>query len=139
MGLCLDLDCKPLIWSEQQWKQVTAWPSTTQVNATAGSDAFSLQASPRGRQRAVACADIFAIIGSTLTMKVRSEGARLEAADVEPCRLQQAPTVRVTTRGVGAGGLGATGPSAAAGRLDPSDHFPGMQTEKRKEFLNKPN
>jgi hypothetical protein len=34
------------------------------------------------------------------------------------------------TLGVGAGGLGASGPSAAAGRLDPEHHFWGMTTTK---------
>jgi hypothetical protein len=48
MGLCLDVDCEPLIWSKQQWKQVTARPSTLQVKATTRPGAFSLQASPHG-------------------------------------------------------------------------------------------
>ena len=73
--------------------------------------------------------------GITLMMIVRSEGASLEAADVEPRRLQQAPTVRVTTRGVGAGGLGATGPSFAAGRLAPSAHFRGNDDRKEEGVL----
>jgi hypothetical protein len=48
MGSCLEVDCEPLVWSEQQWKQLTARPSTIQVNATARLGAFSLQASPLG-------------------------------------------------------------------------------------------
>jgi hypothetical protein len=51
------------------------------------------------------------------SMKVRGEGASLEVADVEPCRCCQAQTVGISTHGSGAGGLGATGPSAAAARF----------------------
>ena len=46
-----------------------------------------------------------------------SEGARLEAADVEPYRFRQAQTVGITTFGGWRGGLRGTFPSAVAGSL----------------------
>ena len=46
MGSCLEVDCEPHIWSNQQRKYVTARPSNIQVNATARPGAFALQASP---------------------------------------------------------------------------------------------
>jgi hypothetical protein len=38
-------------------------------------------------------------------MKVRSEGANLEVADVEPCRCCQARTAGISTRGAGEAAL----------------------------------
>ena len=58
-------------------------------------------------------------------MIARPEGASLEAADAELYRVRQARTVGISSLGVGAGGLRATGPSAAAGRLVPSGLFRG--------------
>ena len=60
-----------------------------------------------------------------MSIKVLSEGAGLEAADVETYGCCQARTVGMSTLGVGAGGLGASGPSAAAGSLAPEHHFRG--------------
>jgi molybdate transport system substrate-binding protein len=56
-------------------------------------------------------------------MKTRSEGVRLEAADVERAITCQAQTVGMSTFGVGVGGLGARDPSATAGRLAPEHCF----------------
>jgi hypothetical protein len=54
MGLCLEVDCEPLVLSKRQWKQVAACPRSIRVNATVRPGAFSLQASPLDLQRVVA-------------------------------------------------------------------------------------
>jgi hypothetical protein len=60
-----------------------------------------------------------------------SEGANLEAADLQPCRCCQARTVGMSTLGVVAGGLGARGPSAVAVRFVPEQHVTGIRLGKQ--------